>query len=701
MGSRQVKVEIIGNADSLERAFGRASKASSGFHKGLNTASIAAGGALLALGAAAKVGFGEFNEGQKAAAQTAAVLKSTGGVAGVTAKQVDVLASSLLRKSGVDDEVIKSGANVLLAFTRIHNEAGRGPQIFDRATKAALDFSVRTGVDMPQAAKTLGKALNDPIGGLGALAKAGVKFTDDQRAAIKAMVDGGNTAGAQIVVLRELESRYGGAAAAAGGTFAGKLSIAREGAKNFAGELVAGAVPALSVLAGALGRATAFMESHKTTTKVAIGVVTGLATGILVLKAATASWAAITAIASAVQGVFVTRTAVATAATAAQAAAQTGLNVALTANPIGIVITALAAIGIGFVLAYRHSEKFRAVVKGALGVAAAAAGGVVTAVRAIVNAIQAVASSSAVKAIGAVIAGSFGVALAMIERVIGAIRSVVNAAQSAAGFVKNAFGGGRDPSKSGEPLNPYLRAKSTKSLGGFTSPGLRVALAELAPGRDNSALLAALRGQEGAGQGTLARALSAQAGIGGLQSQLRGATPARRIQLLDAIANREQNAITAANNLLSIRQQIASLESDTANAQAQAARDAAQAALDAIAQQRQNRVDELSANIALARLTEGTQDDLIAYRQREADLVAQLADAQARGDNAATAAAASDLFGVRGDISGITPTSGTTTTSDGITMNIYPSGSAGNDPGSLMAAAAFYLRGLIASGAPA
>ena len=178
--------------------------------------------------------------------------------------------------------------------------------------------------------------------------------------------------------------------------------------------------------------------------------------------------------------------------------------------------------------------------------------------------------------------------------------------------------------------------------------------------------------------------------------------------LIQSIANREQNAISAANDLLSVRQQIQGVEDATAQAaldaqqaQAQAARDAAQAALDAIAQQRQDRVDELSANIALARLTAGTQDDLIAYRQREADLVAQLADAQARGDNAATAAAASDLFGVRGDISGITPTSGTTTTSDGITMNIYPSGSAGNDPGSLMAAAAFYLRGLIASGAPA
>ena len=59
-----------------------------------------------------------------------------GGSANVTAKQVDKLSASLMEKSGVDDEVIQSGENMLLTFTKIRNEAGKGNDIFNQATKA-------------------------------------------------------------------------------------------------------------------------------------------------------------------------------------------------------------------------------------------------------------------------------------------------------------------------------------------------------------------------------------------------------------------------------------------------------------------------------------------------------------------------------------------------------------------------------------
>ena len=74
-------------------------------------------------------------EAQKVSAQTRAVLKSTGKAAKVSAKQVDQLAEALMTKSGVDDEVIKSGENMLLTFTNIRNEVGKGNKIFTQATK--------------------------------------------------------------------------------------------------------------------------------------------------------------------------------------------------------------------------------------------------------------------------------------------------------------------------------------------------------------------------------------------------------------------------------------------------------------------------------------------------------------------------------------------------------------------------------------
>ncbi|MEL3944880.1 phage tail tape measure protein [Streptomyces sp. LNU-CPARS28] len=65
-----------------------------------------------------------------------------------------------------------------------------------------------------------------------------------------------------------------------------------------------------------------------------------------------------------------------TLATKAMAAGQWLLNAALRANPIGIIITLLIALGAGLVLAYKKSSTFRAIVQGAMR-------GVVTAVKAV------------------------------------------------------------------------------------------------------------------------------------------------------------------------------------------------------------------------------------------------------------------------------------------------------------------------------
>lgn len=59
--------------------------------------------------------------------------------------------------------------------------------------------------------------------------------------------------------------------------------------------------------------------------------------------------------------------------------AQWALNAAMRANPIGLVITALTLLVGGFILAYKKSETFRAIVNGALGGVKVAMGAVVTA----------------------------------------------------------------------------------------------------------------------------------------------------------------------------------------------------------------------------------------------------------------------------------------------------------------------------------
>lgn len=157
----------------------------------------------------------EAREAREVANLTAAALKSTGGAANVSAEQIADNAEALSLKTGVDDEAIQSGENLLLTFTKVRNEVGEGNDIFDQATRLGLDMATALGTDARSAALQLGKALNDPVKGVTALQRAGVSFTAAQREQIKAMVEAGDVLGAQKIILGELSTQFGGAAEAA------------------------------------------------------------------------------------------------------------------------------------------------------------------------------------------------------------------------------------------------------------------------------------------------------------------------------------------------------------------------------------------------------------------------------------------------------------------------------------------------------
>jgi hypothetical protein len=142
-------------------------------------------------------------------AQLDAVLKSTGGAAGLTADHIKDLAGSLEKSSLFEDEAILKGQNLLLTFTDI-----KGTR-FDEATQTMLDMAQALGTDASGAAIQLGKALNNPVEGISALSRVGVSFTDQQKEQIKAMQEAGDVAGAQGVILAELNKEFGGSAKAA------------------------------------------------------------------------------------------------------------------------------------------------------------------------------------------------------------------------------------------------------------------------------------------------------------------------------------------------------------------------------------------------------------------------------------------------------------------------------------------------------
>ncbi|MEO6153400.1 MAG: phage tail length tape measure family protein [Croceibacterium sp.] len=149
------------------------------------------------------------NESAEALGQVNAALKSMGNVSGRTSAQLQGLATNLMHQSLYDDdEILRKVTANLLTFG---NVAGDN---FDRAQKAAVDLAARMGTDLQAATITLGKALNDPAKGLNALRRVGIQFTEQQQEQIKSMAATGNAAGAQAIMLKELERQFGGSAQA-------------------------------------------------------------------------------------------------------------------------------------------------------------------------------------------------------------------------------------------------------------------------------------------------------------------------------------------------------------------------------------------------------------------------------------------------------------------------------------------------------
>lgn len=110
--------------------------------------------------------------------------------------------------------------------------------------------------------------------------------------------------------------------------------------------------PVLSALGAVLVSVTGFLKDHKTIVQ---AVVIAVGTAVVVWKAWTTAikvWQAVTKIATAVQAAF---------------------NLVMSANPIGLVIIAIAALAAGLIYAYKHSETFRNIVDGAFRAVAAAA----------------------------------------------------------------------------------------------------------------------------------------------------------------------------------------------------------------------------------------------------------------------------------------------------------------------------------------
>jgi hypothetical protein len=235
----------------------------------MKTALAAAGG--IALAVFGKQSVQAFMESETALTQLDAVLKSTGGSAGVTRTAAIALSKEIERTTSLSDESALAVENMGLTFTNI------SAAVFPDFTKAAIDTATSLNHGMKPSTeqlvditKMLGKAMQDPDGSIMALHRYGIN-TDQLKPKIEAA---STLIEKQRLIVQELGTEFGGSATAQARTYGGQVDQLKEKFNDLqeqVGKTIVGALhpfvtalsdhPALlkAVTDGLLALATAFV----------------------------------------------------------------------------------------------------------------------------------------------------------------------------------------------------------------------------------------------------------------------------------------------------------------------------------------------------------------------------------------------------------------------------------------------------------
>jgi phage-related protein len=310
--------DIDGVNNALGRQMTQAEKVKSGFQKMAGPAAAA----FAAVGAGALVAVRSAEEAAATSAKLQQVYESMGYAD--LADDAERYAEALSKQIGVDDDVIKGAQTKLATFSEIAKSA----DLMGEATSIAADLSAAGFGSMDSAAVMLGKALQDPVKGMNAMARVGVTFTDQQKEQIKAMVAAGDTAGAQAIIMGALKEQVGGVAEA-GATSSQKLSVAFGEISESVG---ASLLPAFEGLMEPLQKFADWAAENPEIITAIGGTILVLAGAVLAVNAAIAIWTAVGTIATAVTSAF-------------------GIAVAVATSPITLIVLAIAAvIAIGVLL---------------------------------------------------------------------------------------------------------------------------------------------------------------------------------------------------------------------------------------------------------------------------------------------------------------------------------------------------------------
>lgn len=310
-----------------------ASQSSSKVEK-LHKAGAIAGRALAVGLAAAGVAAVKFAnaaaEDEQAQVKLATALRNATGATDGQIASVERWITAQGKALGVSDDELRPALSRLAVATGDVGEA-------QKLASLAMDVSAGTGKSLQTVTEALVKAQNGSLGGLSRLGVA----TKDAEGKTKSLRD----------ITKDLATTYEGAASRSSDTVAGKQKILKVQMGELQEEIGARLLPALLKLSEVGLKVVDWISKNQTVAAIFLGTIVAMTAAVWAVSAATKAWAAVMVIAN--------------AATKVWAATQWLLNAALAANPIGLVIIAIAALVAAIVIAYKKSSTFRAIVKAA------------------------------------------------------------------------------------------------------------------------------------------------------------------------------------------------------------------------------------------------------------------------------------------------------------------------------------------------
>jgi hypothetical protein len=357
---KPIVISIIANGSqanaTLERTASTAQKISSGFRR----AAPAAIGALAAIGVGAKSAI-------DAASDLEESVSKAGQIFGKQTPQIEKFAANAEQALGQSRaQALEAASTFGIIGQSAGLSAGETAAFSQEFTTLASDLASFNNTSPEEAITAIGAAMrgeSEPIRRYGVLLD---DATLRNRALKMGLIDNVKTAltpqqkalAASREILAQTTKAQGDFARTSDGA-ANKSRVLAAQQENLRAKLGEQLLPIYVRFQTILSSVLTFLGQHQGAVQTVVVVLAVLAGGVLAVNAAMAVGSAVTA-------VYTAATTLWAAKARAAAVAQMVLNGALLANPVGLVIAGIVALAAVFVLAWRRSSTFRAVVTGAL-----------------------------------------------------------------------------------------------------------------------------------------------------------------------------------------------------------------------------------------------------------------------------------------------------------------------------------------------